>query len=255
MYRYTALLLSLIPVTAAAQASFAGTWVLDHTRHAMIETADVTYSKTAAGMHYAARREYDFALDGRDYPGAMPGASVAWTPMGANAWEVLEKANGALRRKMRVELSADGQTLQTTYTWFNPGNRTARGSETFTRLSGTSGLEGTWHSVQRVEEPDYLYIALPAPGQMYQFLDPSEETWAGPLDGTFMLRQGSQVAKGTSESFKLVSPNKLLFQRKVDGRVITEGAEEVSPDGRTLTMQVWVPGNEDKKRILVLDRQ
>ena len=89
-----------------------------------------------------------------------------------------------MNRKIHLALSAEEQTLTMTYTWFNPANRTANGSSVYAKVSGGPSLEGSWKMLKRNEEPDTMTIVFPVPGQMYVYIDPIDNTWAGPTDGT-----------------------------------------------------------------------
>ena len=44
-----------------------------------------------------------------------------------------------------------------------------------------------------------MTIAFPVPGQMYIYVDPIDNTWAGPTDGTFHGGAKSDVASGNDD--------------------------------------------------------
>lgn len=157
--------------------------------------------------------------------------------------------------EIHLVLAPDGQTLSTTYTWFNPGNRTAQGETTFSRISGGPGLEGSWKVVKRVEEPDVFYIAFPAPGQLYFYIDPMDYTWAGPLDGTFRSVQCTQLVPGTASAFKLTGPRRMDIQTKIDDKLAYLEKWEISEDGKTLTRTTWPPGQENKTSVWILEKE
>jgi hypothetical protein len=247
------LALSYAPVLSA-QCPFAGTWKGDPP----VATGTVTYSLTAAGKeHYSNNRnsEYDFAIDGKEYPTDRPSSSVMWEKAEESAWDSAEKIQGRVIRKIHLTLSQDGRTLTTTYTWFNPRNRTAQGSSIFSRLSGGPGLEGTWKLVERREEPDTMTIAFPVAGQMYTYVDPIDNTWVGPTDGTFTAVQSPMSPPGTTTAFRIAGARKMTFEIKVGDKTTAFGTMEVSGDGKTLTRTTWPPGREDEKKPLILRKQ
>lgn len=242
------------PAAVSAQNPFAGTWKTVPLKN---PTATVTYSFSAAGReHYSNNRnsEYDFAIDGKEYPTDRPASTVTWNKTGQTSWSSTEKISGRVTREIHLALSSDGQTLTTTYTWFNPGNRTAQGSTIFSRVSGGPGLEGTWKMVKRVEEPDTLTIAFPVPGQMYIYVDPIDNTWAGPMDGTFMAVQSPVSPPGMTSAYRIAGPRKMTFEAKYGDRIIFVGTLEVSDDGKTLMRTTWAPGKEDNKTVLILEK-
>lgn len=237
-----------------AQSPFAGTWKSD----APQASGTITYSRSPDGReHYSNNRnsEYEFAIDGKEYPTDRPASTVIWNKAGDSAWDCTEKIRKRVIRKIRLALSSDGQTLTTTYTWFNPGDRTAPGSTIFIRLSGGPGLEGKWKMIKRIEEPDILTIAFPVPGQMYMYIDPIDNTWAGPPDGTFMAVQSPMSPSGMTTAYRIASPRKMTFEVKSADKTTSLGTMEVSEDGKRLTRTTWPPGKEDEKRILILVKQ
>jgi hypothetical protein len=241
-----------------AQNPFAGTWKSDEKKNSPAATGTVTYSLSATGKeHYSNNRnsEYDFAIDGNEYHTDRESSTVAWSAAGERGWDCTEKIRGRVIRKIHLELSLDGQTLSTTYTWFNPGNRTAQGSSIFRRVSGGPGLEGTWKLVKRIEEPDTLTIAFPVPGQMYMYVDPIDNTWVGPTDGTFMAVQSPMSPPGITTAYLVAGPRKMTFEIKSGDKTTSLGTLEVSEDGKILTRTTWPPGKEDEKRVIILDKQ
>ena len=53
-----------------------------------------------------------------------------------------------------------------------------------------------------------MTIAFPAPGQMYIYIDPIDNTWAGPTDGTFMAVQSPMSPPGMTTAFRLAGLEK-----------------------------------------------
>ena len=246
-----------IPSVLSAQNPFAGTWKTQPSKNPT-GMATITYSASATGQeHYSNNRnsEYDFAIDGKEYPTDRPASTVTWNKTGKLSWNCTEKIRGRVTREIHLALSPDGQTLTTTYTWFNPGNRTAQGLTVFSRVSGGPGLEGIWKSMKRVEEPDTLTIAFPVSGQMYMYVDPIDNTWAGPMDGTFMAVQSPMSPPDMTSAYRVAGPRKMTFEAKVGDKITFVGTLEVSEDGKTLTRTTWAPGKRDAKTVLILEKQ
>ena len=246
------------PSVLSAQNAFSGTWKTDSAKHPSGLGAIATYTLSADGKEHFSNnrsREYDFAIDGQEYPTDRPGSTVAWTETGQSTWTCIERIQGKPLREIHLVLASDGQTLNTTYTWFNPGNRTAQGETRFSRISGGPGLEGSWKVVKRVEEPDVFYVAFPAPGQLYIYIDPMDYTWAGPLDGTFRPVQCPQLVPGTASAFKLTGPSRMDIQTKIDDKLAYLEKWEISEDGKTLTRTTWPPGQENKTSVFILEKE
>jgi hypothetical protein len=242
-------------VAEVIQSPFAGTW---KTFNPVPTPGTITYSKSSAGgEHFSNNRnsEYDFAIDGKEYPTDRPASTVAWVSTGPSSWDCVEKIRDKVTRKIHLALSAEGQTLTMTYIWFNPANRTANGSSVYARVSGRPGLEGSWKMLKRNEEPDTMTIAFPAPGQMYIYVDPIDNTWAGPADGTFMAVQSPMAAPGMATAFRIAAPRKMTSETKLGDKTLYLATLEVSEDGNTLTRTTWAPAKEDQKTVLTLKKQ
>ena len=240
---------------AEVQSAFAGTW---KTATPALTSGTITYSKLpTGGEHYSNNRnsEYDFAIDGKEYPTDRPASTVAWVSTGPSSWDCVEKIRDKVTRKMNLALSAEGQTLTMTYTWFNPANRTATGSSVYTRVSGGPGLDGSWKMLKRIEEPDTMTIAFPATGQMYIYVDPIDNTWAGPADGTFMAVQSPMSPPGMTTAFRIAAPRKMTSETKLGDKTLYLATLEVSDDGNTMTRTTWAPAKEDQKTVLTLKKQ
>ncbi len=242
-------------VAEVVQSPFAGTW---KTENPAPTPGTITYSKSSrGGEHYSNNRnsEYDFAIDGKEYPTDRPASTVDWVSTGPSSWDCVEKIRDKVTRKIHLALSAEGQTLTMTYTWFNPTNRTAAGSSVCTRVSGGPGLEGSWKMLKRIEEPDTMTIAFPVPGQMYIYVDPIDNTWAGPTDGTFMAVQSPMSPPGMTTAYRIEGARKMTSETKLGDKTLYFATLEVSEDGNTLTRTTWAPAKEDQKTVLTLQKQ
>ena len=58
--------------------------------------------------------------------------------------------------------------------------------------------------LKRIEEPDTMTITFPVPGQMYVYIDPIDNTWAGPTDGSFTAVQSPMSPPGMTTAFRTV---------------------------------------------------
>ena len=241
-------------ITEVVESPLAGTW---KTENPVPTPGTITYSKSSEGEHYSNNRnsEYDFEIDGKEYPTDRSASTVAWVGTGQSSWDCVEKIRDKVTRKIHLALSAEGQTLTMTYTWFNPANRTANGSSVYTRVSGGPGLEGSWKMLNRIEEPDTMTIIFPAPGQMYIYVDPIDNTWAGPTDGTFIAVQSPMSPPGMTTAFRIAGPRRMRSETKLGDKTLYLATLEVSEDGNTLTRTTWAPGKEDQRTVLTLKKQ
>ena len=100
-----------------------------------------------------------------------------------------------------------------------------------------------------------MTIAFPAPGQMYIYVDPIDNTWAGPADGTFMAVQSPMSPPGMTTAFRIAGPRKMTSETKLGDKTLYLATLEVSDDGNTLTRTTWPPAKEDQKTVLTLKKQ
>jgi len=238
-----------------AQSAFAGIW---KSENPAITPGTITYSKSSTGgEHFSNNRnsEYDFAIDGKEYPTDRPDSTVAWVSAGPSSWDCVEKIRDRVTRKIHLALSSEAETLTMTYTWFNPANRTANGASVYARVSGGPSLEGSWKMVKRIEEPDTMTIAFPVPGQMYVYIDPIDNTWAGPTDGTFMAVQSPMSPPGITTAFRTAGSRKMTSETKLGSKTLYLATLEVSDDGNTMTRTTWAPAKEDQETVLTLKKQ
>jgi hypothetical protein len=77
----------------------------------------------------------------------------------------------------------------------------------------------------------------------------------GKLDGSDGKVNGPNIPPGAAPAYKLVTPNKITFQIKLNGKVLYDGSYTLSADGKTLTEEEWVPGRMAEKESVVYDKK
>src|SRR5664279_811825 len=85
------------PVAPVAQHPFAGTWKTDPIE----PRGTVTYSLSDDGKeHYSNNRnlDYEFGIDGKEYPIGRPASTVTWNKAGDSVWDYTEKVNDRVTR-------------------------------------------------------------------------------------------------------------------------------------------------------------
>lgn len=230
-------------------AAWIGTWKLDKSRsHLSGDT--LTYSKNANGfLHYSEGGpiQYDFAIDGKDYP-AFADRTSSWTAVGDHAWDSVTKAKGVVLAKVHHELSGDAKTLTITATGTKPDGSTFNEESVYTRVSGAKGLLGTWRSTKSDSGPPETYVvSSPAPGVMRWNLPDWQDTVEGKMDGADVPVTGPRAAPGMTYSAKFEGPSKIRYSVKFGGEAATVGVETMAADGKTFTDVSYTPGKEDEK--------
>jgi len=240
----------------AADSPFAGTWKLNVEKSKF--TGDTfTYTATATGFHYSngATIEYDFAIDGKDYP-TIPDRTVSWTKSGDSAWDTVSKdGKGTVLSKAHRVLSADGKRYTVSYTSYRPDGTTAEGMDEYARVSGGPGLAGKWKDVKTKETSDSMTIAVPSAGQVEIEFPNYKETIAGPTDGTPIPVKGPTIPDGVTTTVKVEGPKKWSRTVTLNGKTYSQSTMTVSSDGKVLDVVSWVPGKESEKETAVYDKQ
>lgn len=246
------------PLAHAADNPWNGTWKLDVSK-SHFEGTTFTYSKTSAGMwHFSdgSATNYDFAPDGKDYKMLTPEDTVAVTPDGDHAINLVGKFKGKEVWKTHEVLSADGKTLTDSNTNMRPDGTTSESSSTSTRVGSGSGFEGKWKATKvNISSPDVIIVANPGPGMVKWEIPAYKETVEGKADGSALPITGPTVSAGITMAIKLEGPKKLMYTVKMKDKTLSIGHQTLSADGKTLTDVSWSPGKETEKQTGVYIKQ
>ena len=257
------LLLILALVTGFAIPSFAaenpwvGTWKLDISKSNF--TGDTfSYSKLPSGMmHYSngADFSFDFANDGKPYK-VIADRTISRTEAGKDAWDEIVYGNGKELARSHETLSSDGKTLTTVSTGTRPDGTTYNNTAVYTRVSGSSGLEGKWRNTKvTISSPDVQIATAPADGTMKWETPSYHSSFEGKTDGSDIPYTGPTVPPGMVVTMKATAPGVLSFSSKLDGKVIGYDIQTLAPDGKSYTDVSWSPGKESEKTTGVYVKQ
>lgn len=233
----------------AAENPWIGTWKLDPAKSHF--TGDTfTYSKAANGMmHYSdgSVASFDFAIDGKEYK-TVYDRTTTWTAAGDNAWDSVSKANGKVLSKSHRTLSADGKTLTIASTGTTPDGTAFNDEAVYTRVTGTKGLIGKWRSTKvTISAPDSFVVSAPSAGIVRWDIPAYKEFVQGKMDGTDLPITGPDVPPGLTIGIKQVSPAKISYTVKHDGKPDSYGTQTLAADGKSFTDVSWSAGKPGEK--------
>jgi hypothetical protein len=258
----TLIICSLLALPAgaasAADSPWNGTWKLDPQKsHLTGQT--FTYSERPGGLlHYedGSTASFDFGLDGKEYK-IWANRTRVWTAAGKNAWDTVTRADGKVRSKGHIALSEDGTTLTMTFTGTRPDGQDFREEDVFSRVSGTDGLVGTWRTakVTNPTGPETFVISVPAAGVLHFDVPDMKASAEGRADGTDHPLTGATVPPGMTISWKFLSPRKIKYTMKLNGKPDNSGVEELAADGASFTDTNWNSGRENEKTVAVYVKQ
>ncbi len=258
----TLVLSSLLALqTAAAQAAdspWSGTWKIDQAKSHLVGDTFTLAKGPGDMLHYSdgSTASYDFGVDGKEYK-TWSNRTTIWTPAGNNAWDTVSQAGGKVLAKSHRQLSADGKTLTITSTGTRPDGVPFHEEVVFERVGGGAGLIGTWRSVKITEPagPQEFVISAPAPGVLHYEIPDLKATAEGRTDGSDNPLVGPEVPPGTTISFKMLSPTKIRYVMKINGKTDNLGEQTLAADGRSFSDANWNPGKEDEKTTGVFLKQ
>ncbi len=241
-------LASTIPVLAADNP-WVGTWKLDPAKSHL--TGDTfTYSKLSNGMmrYDDGPNKRDFGIDGKEYPTSVKGGTTAWTAAGDNAWDSIARFKGVVTFKAHRTLSADGKTYTIHGTNILPDGKTTTSESVYTRVTGTSGLVGTWRSTKYEDSaPDTYTVSARLGGVLHWDIPAYQQTMEGKPDGTDLVITGPLVTPDFTVSYKIVSPKSMSYITKKDGKPFYYGVDTLAADGKSFTESSWSSGKESEK--------
>jgi hypothetical protein len=248
--------------TSAASPCFAkdspwnGTWKENQAKSKMSGDT-ITYTAKSGGVfHYSngGTIEYDFACDGKSYP-TLADRSVTCTGAPDTAADFTNMAHGAVLSKYHRTISADGKTMTIHGTAMRPDGKTEDFDESYKRVTGTKGLAGKWLDV-KVQEQDEEVMTVTVDDKMLHIEVPSQkQVMDGKLDGSDGKVNGPNIPPGAAPAYKLVTPNKISYAIKLNGKVLFDGTYALSADGKTLTEEEWVPGRMAEKSTVIYDKK
>jgi hypothetical protein len=239
----------------AADCPFTGKWKLNPSRSRLTDVMKVK----AVGPN-----KYDFNLggdtietivvDGTDQPGAYD-TTLAVSPEAPNTWKVVRKNHGRTTIIGIWKLSADGKTLTDNFTSYRPNGTTFHLDYIYRRTAGGPGFDGTWESTTEDMSSTYEIVIEPIgdDGISLNYIS------FGLLkhmkfDGKDYPSAGAVAPAGFTASARRMDERTIEMTDKVKDKHIDTQRMEVSPDGKTLTFTVIIPGR-DKPQIQVFDRE
>ena len=106
-----------------------------------------------------------------------------------------------------------------------------------------------------VEVNDSLIITSPAEGILRWEYPSIQFEMEGKPDGSVMKISHPHMREGLTETVTMLTPTKLRYEVRINGKVVQQGTDEISADGKTLTAISEVVGKKPEKRIEVFQKQ
>ncbi|HKI11177.1 MAG TPA: hypothetical protein VKA02_03620 [Candidatus Acidoferrum sp.] len=242
---WTGLLMSLLmPVSAAAQSVFDGTWKLDINRAQLPKKPDVLLLQD--GMYHCKTcvPPIDIKADGQDQmvSGYPYFDTVSIKVLDDRTIEETHKKAGKTVTTFKAVVSPDGNTA----TWeFSDSSATnaapVTGKWESERVAngpvGAHAISGSWRSMKIENMSDNgLLVTFKLEGDIFTMSNPTGQSYAAKLDGTDAPYKGDPGT--TSVSVKRTGKNTIEETDKRDGKVIGISRMTVSSHGKSMTITV-----------------
>ena len=246
----------LTTVLYAADSPFAGKWKLNPSKSVLTDQMKVE----AAGPNkynliFSGDNVETITADGTDQPGLF-GTTLAVTVQAPGSWKVVRKTKGRIQIVGLWQLSPDGKTLTDNFTGYRDDG-TVRTSlhYIYQRTAGGSGFVGTWESTTEDVNSTYELEIQPFQDDGLSFINAGGQvTQSLRFDGKDYPGSGSNAPAGYVSSGRRINEHAVERTDKINGKTLYTQQIEISPDGKTLTMTVHVPGR-DKPDLMVFDRE
>jgi hypothetical protein len=248
-------LIGAVQIVASAQSSgsvvtrFTGTWKEDVSKRKVGSMANLRFQRNAKGGLEEVRGPevrplvQSVVFDGQPHKLEIGNNSIAWKQSNPNTFErVLSEGNGTRTLTVRrIRISTDGKTMTEETEGKTTGGRTSVDTVAYQRVSGDAqGLVGRWKPVSfKTDNPDVIKYE-PAGTNGIKFSDasnlPTDTTSTVTLDGKPVPVIGAGVIAGTMTAAKRVDDRTLEFTQSRDGIVSGKSIQQLSADGKTLTV-------------------
>jgi hypothetical protein len=259
------LLLAVVLLTTTLHAAdgnsvapFLGKWRLDPAHSKLTDQMKVE----AAGPNkynliFSGDNVETVVADGTDQPG-LYGSTIALAVKDANHWKVVRKNKGKTTVVGLWELSADGKTLTDNFTGYHDNGTTTNLHYIYQRIAGpvvAGGFVGTWESTTEDVNSSYVMEVKPFQDGGLSFTNVGAQvTQALQFDGKYYPGSGPNVPGAYASSGHRINDRSVERVDKINGKTLSTQQIDVSPDGKTLTMTVHIPGR-DKPNVMVFDRE
>ena len=236
----------------AAESPFIGEWKLDPSKSRLPDEMKIeSQGENKYAFDFGAGAER-IVVDGTDQPG-NDGTLLSVKPEAPDSWIVERKKDGRLLIKATWILSKDGTTLTDYFRGFESDGSTLSMDYVYRRAGGGSGFAADWQSIKETMNSPYFIQVKEFQGDGLSLITRSQ-TKSVKFDGKDYPNEGPNARRGASASIRRVDERALVLTDKIDGQVMDTEAIEVSPNLKTLTITVQIPGRE-KPNVMVFERK
>jgi hypothetical protein len=229
-----------VPMLAAAQSAFDGTWKIDINKVDPSKKPDVYLLQNGMYACKTCTPPYDIKADGTDQPvtGHPYYDTVAVKVVSDHQIEVTEKKGGNVVSTTTVSVSSDGNTATFEFSDSSAtnGGPPVTGKGEATRVAkgpaGSNAISGSWRQSKLESLSDNATVfTYKVSGDEITMTNPTGQSYTAKLDGADAPMKGDPGT--TSVSVKMRGKDTLEETDKRDGKVIGVWKMTVAADGKT----------------------
>jgi hypothetical protein len=231
----------VMPALWAADDPFAGKWKINPANSKITDEMKVeAVGENKYAFTFVPGAVDTIVADGGDHP-TPDGTTLSVTVEGPNNWKVVRKKDARQIISAIWTLSADGTTLDDAFTQYQPDGSPISVRLTYQRSAGSSGFTGTWDSVSSSGLDSGIELAIrPYEGDGLTLISP--------------IVGGTQNIRFDGKDNRRVNQRRLEMTKTSQGQTrVTQ--MEVSTDLKTLTINIYLAGEEKLRTSLVFDRE
>jgi hypothetical protein len=238
-----------------ASPEWNGTWKVNPSRSSF-QGPVFTISISADGEYRwdNGTSDFTFRCDAKDQPIKM-NRTQSCVKSNPTALDLIQKENGVKTSVNHWELSDGGKVLTSTSTALHSTGPVTAAQVVALRVSGSDGFAGEWRDTGYTQRHPDMNLKLDADHVLHIAFPSASQYVDAPLDGADAVLHGPRVPEGITYAAKMITQRQFLTLKKQNGKVYTQGALDLSSDGRVITETWWDPGRPSGKVTLVYEKE
>ena len=230
---------------SAATDPFVGDWKLNPAKSKLSDQMKVNCVESNKCIFNLGPVPETIVLDGTDQPGEF-GTTLAVAVEAPDRWKVMRKKEGHLLISAIWSLSTDATTLTDDFTSIRSDGTTNNVKYTYKRSGPGSGFTATWIGTPQAMTSSVVLQIRPFEADGLSFADSrGQDTNNVKFDGKDYPHVGPNALADYVSSAHRIDGNSIELSDKIGGTLLRTRNFELSADGKTLNIIVYVPGRTE----------
>jgi hypothetical protein len=233
-----------------AQSPFDGTWALNQEKSKLVGQT-MTIEDAANGAIKFVNPNFSMTVKTDGTKTQTPaGGLMAIEKKDDDTFHQTTWINDKELSQSEWKLSNAGKTLTTEEHGTRPNGEQFNNTTTYTRISGTNGLPGTWKTTEiKMSSPTTFTMKITG-DQLEWSIPQIKGTLQGKTDGKETHPTGPTVPESLTIAVTREGPRTLAVTQRLQGKTISTATYTVSEDGKTMTVDGKNAKGEPIKQVL-----